>query len=187
VLAAGTVGTPQLLMLSGIGPAHHLEDLGIDVVADLPGVGAKLFDHSMCGVVYQSAQPVPPGVSNQGEVQGLLSTGMGGPGPDVLFMFVDVPLRADSLPGPDIGHGYAIMVSLMLPFSRRDAAFGQHDPWCTPRDRSRLLHRPARPRHRGCRTAHRPRDRRHARMVPWCGVEALPAPGCGPGKLYAAT
>ncbi|MDT7564760.1 MAG: choline dehydrogenase, partial [Pseudonocardiales bacterium] len=61
VLAAGTVGTPQLLMLSGIGPADHLEDLGIEVVADLPGVGANLHDHPMCGVVYQSAQPVPHG------------------------------------------------------------------------------------------------------------------------------
>jgi choline dehydrogenase-like flavoprotein len=69
VLAAGTVGTPQLLMLSGIGPADHLEDLGIEVVADLPGVGANLFDHPMCGVVYQSAQPVPHGINNHGEAQ----------------------------------------------------------------------------------------------------------------------
>ncbi|MDT7659949.1 MAG: choline dehydrogenase, partial [Pseudonocardiales bacterium] len=95
VLAAGTVGTPQLLMLSGIGPADHLEDLGIEVVADLPGVGANLHDHPMCGVVYQSAQPVPHGTNNHGEVQGLLNTGIGGHGPDVQIMFVDVPLRAD--------------------------------------------------------------------------------------------
>ncbi len=69
VLAAGAVGTPQLLMLSGIGPADHLEDNGIEVVADLPGVGANLHDHPMCGVVYQSAQPVPHGDNNHGEVQ----------------------------------------------------------------------------------------------------------------------
>src|SRR3954471_8236682 len=110
VLAAGTVGPPQLLMLSGIGPAGHLEEHGIEVIADLPGVGANLYDHPMCGVVYDSAQPVPDGTNNHGEVQGLLSTGMVGHGPDVQIMFVDVPLCADALPGPGIGHGYAIMV-----------------------------------------------------------------------------
>lgn len=45
VLAAGAYNTPQLLMLSGIGPAQHLRSLGIDVVADVPGVGANLQDH----------------------------------------------------------------------------------------------------------------------------------------------
>jgi choline dehydrogenase len=132
VLAAGTVGTPQLLMLSGIGPADHLEDLGIEVVADLPGVGANLHDHPMCGVVYESARPVPPGANNHGEVQGLLSTGRGGHGPDVQIMFVDVPLRGDSLPGPDIGHGYAIMVSLMSPFSRGSLRLASVTPGAHP-------------------------------------------------------
>src|SRR3954471_9979979 len=132
VLAAGTVGTPQLLMLSGIGPADHLEDQGIEVVEDLPGVGANLFDHPMCGVVYQSAQPVPPGTNNHGEVQGLLSTGIGGHGPDVQIMFVDVPLRADSMPGPDIGHGYAITVSLVMPFSRGSLRLASRIPGAHP-------------------------------------------------------
>jgi choline dehydrogenase len=132
VLAAGTVGTPQLLMLSGIGPADHLEDLGIEVVADLPGVGANLFDHPMCGLVYRSAQPVPHGTNNHGEVQGLLSTRIGGAGPDVQIMFVDVPLRADSLPGPDIEHGYAIMVSLMSPFSRGSLRLACPTPGARP-------------------------------------------------------
>ncbi|MFI6166460.1 GMC family oxidoreductase [Nocardia sp. NPDC051052] len=45
VLAAGALRTPQLLMLSGIGPADHLREHGIDVVYDLPGVGANLQDH----------------------------------------------------------------------------------------------------------------------------------------------
>ncbi|MEV4320356.1 GMC oxidoreductase [Actinocrispum sp. NPDC049592] len=45
VLAAGAYNTPQLLMLSGVGPAQHLRSLGIDVVADVPGVGANLQDH----------------------------------------------------------------------------------------------------------------------------------------------
>jgi choline dehydrogenase len=176
VLAAGTVGTPQLLMLSGIGPADHLEDLGIEVVAGLPGVGANLFDHPMCGVVYQSAQPVPQGINNHGEVQGLLSTGIGGPGPDVQIMFVDVPLRAGSLPGPDIAHGYAIMVSLMSPFSRGSLRLASMTPGAHPvidpayytdqRDLDIVVAGLRIAREIGAASA----------LVPWCGVEALPGP-----------
>ncbi|TCC50398.1 choline dehydrogenase [Kribbella pittospori] len=132
VLAAGAVGSPQLLMLSGIGPADHLKSLGIKVVADLPGVGANLHDHPLCGVVYQSAEPVPPGLNNHGEVQGMLSTGIGEHGPDVQVMFVDVPLREDSLPGPDIGHGYSIMVSLVSPYSRGSIRLAGSDPDARP-------------------------------------------------------
>ena len=45
VLAAGAIGTPQIMMLSGLGPAAHLGEHGIEVVRDLPGVGANLQDH----------------------------------------------------------------------------------------------------------------------------------------------
>jgi choline dehydrogenase len=176
VLAAGTVGTPQLLMLSGIGPAEHLQDHGIEVVADLPGVGANLYDHPMCGVVYESAQPVPHGTNNHGEVQGLLSTGIGEHGPDVQIMFVDVPLRADSLPGPDIEHGYSIMVSLMTPFSRGSLRLASMTPGAHPvidpgyytdrRDVEIVV--------AGLRIA---RDIGAApALAPWRGMEALPGP-----------
>jgi len=176
VLAAGAVGSPQLLMLSGIGPADHLEDRGIEVVADLPGVGANLYDHPMCGVVYQSAQPVPQGTNNHGEVQGLLSSGIGGLGPDVQIMFVDVPLRADSLPGPDIGHGYAIMVSLMSPFSRGSLRLASLTPGAHPvidpayytdqRDLDIVVAGLGFAREIGAAPA----------LAPWRGMEALPGP-----------
>jgi choline dehydrogenase len=118
VLAAGAIGTPQVMLLSGIGPADHLRDQGVEVVGDLPGVGANLLDHPVCGVVYQSAQPVPVGTNNHGEVQGILSSGVSGQGPDVQIQFVDIPLHADSMRGPGMGDGYTLMVSLMMPFSR---------------------------------------------------------------------
>lgn len=45
ILAAGAIGSPQLLMLSGIGPSNHLHNLGIPVALNLPGVGQNLQDH----------------------------------------------------------------------------------------------------------------------------------------------
>ena len=58
VLCAGVFATPQLLMLSGIGPATHLRELGIGVVADRPGVGANLQDHLEAHVQVETRQPV---------------------------------------------------------------------------------------------------------------------------------
>jgi choline dehydrogenase len=52
VLSGGAVNSPQLLMLSGIGPAEHLREVGVDVVHDLPGVGQGLQDHPLVPVVW---------------------------------------------------------------------------------------------------------------------------------------
>lgn len=58
ILCAGAIQSPQLLMLSGIGPALHLEDIGIDTLINLPGVGENLQDHvAMGGVVYLIQNP----------------------------------------------------------------------------------------------------------------------------------
>ena len=62
VLCAGAYGTPALLLRSGIGPAGHLRELGIPVVADLPGVGANLADHPAVSIDFgygRVADPVP--------------------------------------------------------------------------------------------------------------------------------
>ena len=53
ILAAGAIGSPQILMLSGVGPGAHLRDLGIPVVRDTPGVGANLQDHLQLRLIYQ--------------------------------------------------------------------------------------------------------------------------------------
>jgi choline dehydrogenase len=57
ILSAGAIATPQLLMLSGVGPAAQLAQHGIDVVADLPGVGQGLQDHLAAHVKYRSTRP----------------------------------------------------------------------------------------------------------------------------------
>ena len=177
VLTAGTIGSAQLLLRSGIGPHSDLRSAGIDVTADLPGVGANLFDHPMSGVVYRSAQPVPAGQNNHGEALGLIRSDPDVDMPDVQIMFVDVPLRAETLPGPAIGEGYTLATSLMLPGSRGSVRLASAEPgapplidpnyYADPRD----LHAFA----AGLRAA---RDiGRAAALDPWRGDEVLPGAG----------
>ncbi|MGB0386357.1 MAG: GMC family oxidoreductase [Ardenticatenaceae bacterium] len=59
IISAGAFASPKLLMLSGIGPAEHLKQHGINVVADLRGVGQNLQDHMLFGVGYQSLKELP--------------------------------------------------------------------------------------------------------------------------------
>jgi choline dehydrogenase len=74
VLCAGAIGSPHLLMLSGIGPANALRAHGVEVAADLAGVGANLSDHPLGAVVYSAAQPMPDAVNNRGDVLAALRT-----------------------------------------------------------------------------------------------------------------
>ena len=60
VLSAGAIASPQLLLLSGVGPAEHLRSLGVDVVHDLPGVGQNLRDHPSVLILYRETAE-PPG------------------------------------------------------------------------------------------------------------------------------
>jgi len=176
VLAAGTVGSAQLLPTSGIGPPSDLRAVGVEVVADLPGVGANLFDHPMSGVVYRSARPVPAGQNNHGEALGLIHSHPGTGTPDLQIMFVDVPLRAQMLPGPAIGEGYTLATSLMLPRSRGTVRLASAEPgtpplidpnyYADPRD----LHAFA----AGLRAARE--IGRAAALDSWRGEEVLPGP-----------
>ncbi|MFD8418577.1 GMC family oxidoreductase [Streptomyces sp. NPDC059466] len=132
VLCAGAVGSPQILLLSGIGSPRHLRDVGVPVTADLPGVGANLQDHPMSGIVYESARAVPPTVNNHAEVQGFIRTRPDLTGPDVQLQLVDMPLRAEGLPGPGDGEGYTVLVALMTPRSRGSVRLAGAAPGTAP-------------------------------------------------------
>ncbi len=67
ILCAGAIGSAQVLLLSGIGPAGQLRALGIDPVADLPGVGANLQDHPIILLSYAARAPLPASRYNHGE------------------------------------------------------------------------------------------------------------------------
>ncbi|MCZ2829091.1 GMC family oxidoreductase N-terminal domain-containing protein [Modestobacter sp. VKM Ac-2986] len=119
VLTAGAIGSAQLLMLSGVGPAEHLTELGIEVELDLPGVGANLHDHPLATIVFEHASPVPGNPENiYGQGVGLVHTRAGLDGPDLQILLISQPYRSPSLPGPGPDGGYAIAFSAMLPHSR---------------------------------------------------------------------
>ncbi|MEU1618978.1 GMC family oxidoreductase N-terminal domain-containing protein [Streptomyces sp. NPDC005722] len=132
VLTAGAVGTPHVLMLSGIGPRNHLRHWGIPTAVHLPGVGSHLLDHVLSGIVVRSPRPVPPGANGHGEVQGLIRTRPDAPGPDVQLQVVDVPVREESLPGPAAGEGWTVMVALMAPYGHGTVRLSGTAPGAPP-------------------------------------------------------
>ncbi|WP_066955819.1 GMC family oxidoreductase [Streptomyces lushanensis] len=131
VVTAGAIGSAQLLLLSGIGPADHLRAVGVDVVLDLPGVGANLHDHPMSTLTYTVRRPVPRIMSNPpGEAMGMVRTGPGPAVPDLQILFASLPYRAPSLPGPD--DGYTIAFSAVNPRSRGTVRLASAEPGTAP-------------------------------------------------------
>ena len=114
VLAAGGIGSPHLLMVSGIGPASHLRAAGVDVVFDLPAVGSNLQDHPLTGVVYRASWEVPAARNNHGEVIGVVRTAADVGAPDLQLIFVD----SATVIGLDVPNTYLIGVSPIQPHSR---------------------------------------------------------------------
>ena len=174
VLAAGTVGSPLVLMRSGIGSGRHLREVDIDVIQELPGVGENLHDHPAASVVYRSRRPVPPAVNNHGEALGLLQSDLALGAPDLQILFVDVPLSVPSLPGP--ADGYALLVSLMAPRSRGSVRLLSADPHARPRLDPNYL---SDPRDVDVLVAGLGAARTIGRakgLDPWRGEEVLPGP-----------
>lgn len=117
VLTAGVVGSAQLLMVSGIGPAEHLAAAGVTVVADLPEVGSNLQDHPFLPLIYGIEEPLPPAEHNHIEAVAHLVTGLSGDRPDIqLFLPATDRSPGGQLPAPE--PVYMIGVAALSPRSR---------------------------------------------------------------------
>lgn len=150
ILCAGAIGSPQLLMLAGIGPADHLRTLDIPVLCDLPGVGRNLQDHPAVPVASECTQPISlagaeslpnlvrylavkngPLTSNIGEAGGFIKTSAGLPAPDLQYHFA---------PGYFVEHGfrkikehaYTLGPTLLHPNSRGSITLRSSNPLDAP-------------------------------------------------------
>ncbi|HTR83869.1 MAG TPA: choline dehydrogenase [Reyranella sp.] len=150
ILSGGAVNSPQLLMLSGIGPADHLKSVGIKPLHDLPGVGANLQDHldaallQFCktGDTYDRAnklwslykywsQKKGPGTSPIAESGGFVSTQQGLSAPDVQFHFLPV-LVVDHGRTKMKQNGYSLHVCTLRPESTGTIRLASTDPNAHP-------------------------------------------------------
>src|SRR5712692_7700234 len=123
ILAAGTINSPKLLMLSGVGEAKALRSLGIDVVENVPGVGENLQDHVLVsGVVfkYKGKMPDRPAGSNAVEAEAYLSSGPSGK-TDISLVLHQLPVVTPEVaerfgtPPPD---SFTIAPALVQPTSK---------------------------------------------------------------------
>jgi choline dehydrogenase len=124
ILAAGTIHTAQLLMLSGIGNAEELRKLGISPVANLPGVGQNLQDHVLVsGIVfkYKGRMPDRPAGSNAVEAEAFLPSGLSSHPADLCLVLEQLPIatpEAAARFGAPPQEGFTIAPALVQPTSR---------------------------------------------------------------------
>lgn len=155
VLSGGAINTPQLLMLSGIGPSEHLAERGIDVVVDAPEVGANLQDHLVAGLapaahggtLYDAERPAELArylarrtgmlTSNVAEAYGFVRTpeaeaaGVPEGLPDIEIIFAPVPYVGEGLV-PTPAHGLTVGAILLRPRSRGTIRLASADPAAKP-------------------------------------------------------
>ncbi len=154
ILCTGTIASPQLLMLSGIGPADHLREHGITVALDLPGVGENLQDHIVAPLRYACNKPVSIknqlglmgrariglewllfkrglGASNFFEVGAFFDSASGAPYINMQHEFLG--FLADFQDGRvTLGDGFQYFVSQMRPYSRGRIRLKSADPRAHP-------------------------------------------------------
>ena len=130
ILCAGAIGSPQLLLLSGIGPADQLRALGIEVVADLAAVGANLQDHPMVEASFASPYPLPRSKYNNGEAYAALRSSLAGKHPDLHLYPILLPLAPAGFTPPETG--FVLVASVVAPDSRGSVRLASADPQASP-------------------------------------------------------
>jgi choline dehydrogenase len=154
ILCGGAINSPQLLQLSGVGPAGLLREHGIDVVADLPGVGENLQDHLEVYVQHACKQPVSvapalklrarpmvgarwllrrsgPGATNHFEGGGFARSNDEVAYPNLMFHFLPIAIRYDGS-APAGGHGYQVHIGPMYSDARGSVKITSADPVAKP-------------------------------------------------------
>lgn len=154
IMCAGVFGTPQILMLSGIGPSVQLHQHAIPVVADLAGLGENLHDHLEAHIQVETDQPVSlnrylkphlmlwagiqwfgwkggPAAVNQCHVGAFLRSEPGITHPNVQFHFFPIFFGANWIPNPAI-NGYRLGAGTMRPESRGTVRLASNDPNAAP-------------------------------------------------------
>ena len=154
VLAAGSINSPKLLMLSGIGPGEALREHGIAVRADRAGVGQNLQDHLELYIQMAASQPVTLykhwnlfskaligaqwlftktglGASNQFESAAFIRSAAGVEYPDIQYHFLPIAVRYDGQAAAE-GHGFQAHVGPMRSASRGSVTLASTDPRDAP-------------------------------------------------------
>ena len=184
VLAAGVVGTPAIMMRSGLGPGAALAPLGIAIRRDLPGVGQNLQDHLLAaGNLYRARQPLAPTTTQHSEALTYINARSQPPGdaPDLVVACVTLPVVSEALAErigvPSPGAAYTLMFGITHPRSRGSLAIASADPHAkpvidpaylgAPEDRRLFLEALDWARRLGGAGAY----------APWRGEELLPQPG----------
>jgi choline dehydrogenase len=131
VLSAGAIGSPQILMLSGIGPAQHLRSLGLEVLADAPDVGENLEDHLITQVVWRSLLPPALPSLNALEAQLFLRSQPELVAPDVqpVTCLFGYPVDGYDIPLEGV---FAWMPGLVRPHSKGSVRLASADPLVAP-------------------------------------------------------
>ncbi|BBB30267.1 choline dehydrogenase [Neptunomonas japonica] len=154
ILAAGSVGSPHLLQLSGVGPAKVLKEAGVELVHDLPGVGENLQDHLEVYFQYHCKQPITLngklnlvskgiigarwmllkdglGATNHFESCGFIRSRKGLKWPNIQYHFLPAAMRYDGGKAID-GHGFQVHVGPNKPESRGRVWIKSADPKAKP-------------------------------------------------------
>ena len=155
ILAASSINSPKLLMLSGIGPAAQLRENGIDIVADRAGVGQNLQDHMELYIQQESIQPITLysvlnplskawigaqwlflgrglGTTNHFESAAFVRSKAGVDYPDIQYHFIPAAVRYDGKAAAR-SHGFQAHVGPMRSKSRGAVTLRSADPWAKPR------------------------------------------------------